>query len=264
MTTRATLPAPTNDLERAEHDLEEHGICAVTDVLEGETLRAVKDGLYAAAAADRTWGREERFAADYAHDETNQRVWNVLSRGPVFENLAAHPTALRLVRSRLGWPMLLGNLSANITGPGGGEMMVHADQRFLQEPWPAEPQGANAAWCVDDFTVDNGATRFVPGSHLLNRSPRPEDDTSSVPMEAPAGSLVVFDSRLWHQTGFNRTADRRRAAVFGWYTRTMYRPQENWFLSLDPAVVQFASEELLVLLGYKTYGFGMVNGRSPR
>lgn len=260
----AVLPAPTDDVERAEHDLRTHGIGAVTGALDGVTLRAVRDDLYAAAGHDRARGREQKFALDYAHDETNQRVWNVLSRSPVFIDLVEHPGALRLLRSVLGWPMLLGNLSANITGPGGGEMVLHADQIFVPEPWPAAPQGANAAWCVDDFTADNGATCFVPGSHLLNRAPRPDDDVTPIPLEAPAGTLVVFDSRLWHRTGFNRTATQRRAGLFGWYTRPIYRTQENWFLSLDPSVAQFGSEELLVLLGYKTVGLGLVNGASPR
>jgi hypothetical protein len=258
-----TLPAPTDDVDRAEHDLRTQGICAVTGVLRGNALRTVHADLYAAAAHDRFRGREQKFLLDYEHDDSNQRVWNVLSRSPVFVDLAEHPVALRLLRAVLDWPMLLGNLSANITGPGGGEMVLHADQIFVPTPWPAEPQGANAAWCVDDFTADNGATCFVPGSRLLNRPPRPDDDVRAVPMEAPAGSLVVFESRVWHRTGKNVTADQRRAAIFGWYTRPIYRAQENWFLSLNPSVRQFASDDLLVLLGYRTSGLGLVNGTSP-
>ncbi len=261
--TSTSLPAPTDDLDRAEHDLAVHGICAVTGVLGGDQLRAAHDELYAAAAQDRSRGREQKFKLDNEHDETNQRVWNVLSRAPIFEDLAEHPVALRLLTSVLGWPMLLGNLSANITGPGGGEMVLHADQIFVPMPWPAEPQGANAAWCIDDFTADNGATCFVPGSHLLHRLPEPGDDVRTVPMEAPAGSVVVFESRLWHRTGFNRTTDERRAGIFGWYTRPIYRTQENWFLALDPSVRQFASDDMLVLLGYRTQGLGLVNGASP-
>jgi len=262
-TSTAHLPAATDDLDRAEHDLATDGICAVTGVLGGDTLRQVRDDLYHAAAQDRARGRERRFGLDHAHDETNQRVWNVLSRSPVFADLAEHPVALRLLRSVLGWPMLLGNLSANITGPGGGEMVLHADQIFVPTPWPAEPQGANAAWCVDDFTADNGATRFVPGSHLLHRLPGAGDDVTAVPMEAPAGSLVVFESRLWHRTGHNRTADERRAGIFGWYTKPIYRTQENWFLALDPSVWRNASDDLLTLLAYKSEGLGLVNGASP-
>jgi ectoine hydroxylase-related dioxygenase (phytanoyl-CoA dioxygenase family) len=82
-------------------------------------------------------------------------------------------------------------------------------------------------------------------------------------MQAPAGSVVVFESRLWHRTGHNATAAERRAGVFAWYTKPIYRTQENWFLALKPEIRQFASDEMLVLLGYKTQGLGLVNGASP-
>lgn len=261
-----TLPAPTADLDRAEHDLATHGICAVTDVLTADQLERARTAIYAAAADDRARGRERHgFVLDT--DQRNQRVWNLLSRAPVFTDLVEHPSALGLLRSVLGWPMLLGNISGNITGPGGEAGVLHADQIFVPEPWPAQPQGANAAWALDDVTAANGATCFVPGSHRLNRLPRPDEMAdavaAAVPMEAPAGSLIVFDSRVWHRTGANTTADVRRAVAFGWYTRPIYRTQENWFLALDPSVRQFASDDLLVLLGYRTSGLGLVNGISP-
>ena len=143
-------------------------------------------------------------------------------------------------------------------------MVLHADQIFVPEPWAREPQGLNVAWCLDDFTEANGATRFVPGSHKQNRAPRPEDAAAeTVPMVAPAGSIVVFESRVWHKTGHNRTREQRRAGIFAWYTRPIYRQQENWFLSLNPSIRQFASDDLLVLLGYLTEGLGLVNGKSP-
>ena len=75
--------------------------------------------------------------------------------------------------------------------------------------------------------------------------------------------MIVFESRLWHKTGFNRTKDQHRAGIFGWYTKPIYRQQENWYLSLDPSVRQFASDDMLVLLGYRTEGLGLVNGASP-
>lgn len=178
-------------------------------------------------------------------------------------DLAEHPAALTLVKSVIGWPALLGNISANITGPGGGEMVVHADQLFIPEPWPAEPQGVNVAWCIDEFRADNGATCVVPGSHRLHRNPTPEDAVEAIPIEAPAGTMAVFESRVWHRTGFNRTKAERRAGIFGWYTWPIYRQQENWFLSLNPMIRQFASEDMLVLLGWKTTGLGLVNGTSP-
>jgi ectoine hydroxylase-related dioxygenase (phytanoyl-CoA dioxygenase family) len=258
------VPPPTRDLDQGLRNIADYGLTIVPGVLQGDVLKRSREALYRAAESDRTRGREQKFGLDYAHDDTNQRVWNVLSRDPVFEDMAFHETAVAYVKAVLGWPALLGNISANITGPGGGEMVLHADQIFVPEPWAAEPQGLNVAWCLDDFTEANGATLFAPGSHKLNRAPRREDEpVETVPMEAEAGSIVVFESRVWHKTGHNRTADERRAGVFAWYTKPIYRTQENWFLSLRPEVRQFASEEALVLLGYKTQGLGLVHGASP-
>jgi ectoine hydroxylase-related dioxygenase (phytanoyl-CoA dioxygenase family) len=261
---RAALPAPVESVEAGLACVAEHGLAILPGVLAGARLEEARSALYRAAAHDRTRGREQKFALDHAGDETNQRVWNLLSRDPVFADLAEHPAALTFVRASLGWPALLGNISANITGPGGGEMVLHADQIFVPEPWAQEAQGLNVCWCLDDFTEATGATRIVPSSHRLNRAPRPDEaQAETLAVEAPAGAIVVLDSRVWHKTGNNLTPDRRRAGVFAWYTRPIYRQQENWFLSLDPSVRQFASNEMLTLLGWKTTGLGLVNGASP-
>jgi ectoine hydroxylase-related dioxygenase (phytanoyl-CoA dioxygenase family) len=262
--TAAALPRPTQDIEQAKLDIKEHGLCLVDSVLAPAKLHEARQALYRAAVADRARNWEQKFALDYAHDESNQRVWNLLSRDPVFGDLAEHPLALELVRHVIDWPALLGNISANITGPGGGEMVLHADQIFVSEPWPSEPQGVNVAWCLDDFTEENGATCVVPGSHQFHRNPRQDENILPVrPVVAPAGTMIVVESRVWHRTGLNRTTDQHRAGVFAWYTRPIYRAQENWFLSLNPAIRQFASDNMLVLLGYRTVGLGLVNGRSP-
>ena len=183
---RPALPAPVASLEAGLACVAEHGLAILPDVLAGAQLEAARSALYRAAAHDRARGREQKFALDYAGDETNQRVWNLLSRDPVFADLAEHPTALAFVRASLGWPALLGNISANITGPGGGEMVLHADQIFVPEPWAPDAQGLNVCWCLDDFTEATGATRIVPGSHRLNRAPRPDEaQAETLAVEAP-------------------------------------------------------------------------------
>lgn len=260
------VPAPTSDIQQGLANLREFGFTVVPDVLTGDTLKRTREALYRAAESDRLRGREiEQFALDMGDVALNQRVWNVLSRDPLFEDLVEHPVALAYVQEVLGWPALLGNISANLCGPGCEGGHLHADQTFLAEPWPNEgPQGLNVTWAVDDFTEANGATRIVPGSHKRNRSVGPDDMASdTVAMEAPAGSAIVFESRLWHKTGANGTAQETRAGVFAWYTRTYVRTQENWFLALKPEIRQFASDDMLTLLGYKTAGFGLVNGKSP-
>ena len=258
------LPAPARALPDALRDLREHGVAVIPDVLTREQLARARDAIYRAAEDDAKRGRAQHgFGLDL--DEKNVRVWNLLNRDPIFCDLAEHPVAMALVRATIGWPALLSNISGNITGPGALQGVLHADQIFVPEPWTAAPQGVNVAWCIDDFTRENGATEVVVGSHRWNRMPSEADaDVQMVSAEAPAGSAIAFESRIWHRTGANTSRDERRAAVFPFYTTTIYRTQENWFLSLSPGVVNAASETLLTLLAYRSEGFGLVYGRSPR
>lgn len=255
-------PIVDNAREAGEH-IREYGLALISGQVTPSRLQLAREATYAAAEEDRVLKREaDRFGLDYG--EKNVRVWNILNRAPVFRELVALPVVLALLDEVIGWPALLGNISANIAEPGSEGGVLHADQLFMPKPWPADPQGMNFAFLLDDFTADNGATEVVPGSH------RAADDVdesvlaeAAVPVIAPAGTIMVFESRVLHRTGCNRSG-LPRAALFGWYTRPIYRTQENWFLSLDAEVVDNASDDLLVLLGYRTQGLGLVYGRSPR
>ena len=59
--------------------------------------------------------------------------------------------------------------------------------------------------------------------------------------------MVVMEGRVWHRTGFNRTASSHRAGIFAFYTLPIYMPQENWFLRSIPRSRHYASETLLQL-----------------
>lgn len=251
-------PRPTRDLDAADRDLAETGSCIVEGVLSGDLLEAVHRATYRAAENDRKygWQRDYQYGED---DHLNQRIWNLPSHDVLFCELVEHPLALRFVRALIGWPALMSSISANITQGGGQSMVLHADQGFMPEPWSG-PYGLNVAWCVDEFTATNGATSFVPGSHLLNRMPRKgETIPRLIPLEAPAGSVIVMDGRAWHTNGVN-TGNTRRAGIFGFYTMPIFMPQENWFLSLNPAIRQFGSETLQTLFGFRPQLLGRVNG----
>jgi ectoine hydroxylase-related dioxygenase (phytanoyl-CoA dioxygenase family) len=260
---RLASPPLTRDLEQAKRDLDVYGICLVADALEPEQLKRVRERLYATAADD---ARLRPPSAQGDYDTTNQRVWGLLNRGQEFVDLVEDAKSKALIRHLLGWPFLLSSISANIAGPGHNGMIIHADQIFVPEPWPERPQGANCFWLVDDFTQENGGTEMAVASHKINRMPQPgEAEQLFVPLVAPAGTMGVMDSRVWHRTGINRTLDQRRAGIFSWNTTRIYRTQENWFLSLNPLVRQGASEDLLWMLGYKVEPsfFGHVNGCDP-
>ena len=87
--------------------------------------------------------------------------------------------------------------------------------------------------CISDFRKDNGATAYKLGSHRADTLPPPEwnpgrhgDDPAARPysgpnadvVEAPAGSIVLYDARTWHRAGFNRSDHKRASMLMSFQT----------------------------------------------
>jgi ectoine hydroxylase-related dioxygenase (phytanoyl-CoA dioxygenase family) len=255
----ADLPALIDSAAR--ESLSTRGYCVIERALEPALRMRIQEAVYRIAEFERSVGWTSRYA--FGNDATaNQRIWNLLSRDPLFCQLVEHDLAIAFVTEVIGWPALLSSTSANIVVNDDENTAIHADQSYMPEPW-GSAHGVNIAWTVDDFTSANGATRVAPGSHRLNRAHRPDEELPEfVPVEAPAGSMIVMDGRVWHTTGRNLSG-RPRCGIFNWYTLPIYLPQENWYLSLNPAVRQFGSERLLTLLGFRPGLMGRVNGLQP-
>lgn len=247
----------TEELARYSTELTRDGYCLVSGALETSEVDLLRETLVHVAAD------EIANETDYVYENgSNQRVWALLNKGPVFETLVQNETILALVSSLLGRVFLLSNVNANIAGPGGNPMFLHSDQDYVPSPFPEYALVTNAIVFLDDFTAENGATRIVPGSHLLRTRPDYANLPETVPVTGPRGTVMVFHGALWHQTGANTTAAEKRHAILCYYCRPFLRQQENWFLSLDPQVLQRATPRLRELLGYKIYlgGLGAIGG----
>jgi ectoine hydroxylase-related dioxygenase (phytanoyl-CoA dioxygenase family) len=248
---------PTADLDQAKADLAEHGYCLIEGLLTPERTKLLRDRVMELAAAEIADGN------DYVYEGgSNQRIWTLLNKRDCFVELAMEPTVLGLMEHLLDTDFLLSNIDANIAGPGGKPMFLHADQSFVPPPWPPYALVANVMWMLDEFTPDNGATRVTPGSHRRSKPPELTiSDQHTVPVCGPAGTAMVFDGRLWHQTGANVTERERRVGILAYYCRPFMRQQENWFVSLDPKVLERWGQPLRHLLGYDNYlSLGMIDG----
>lgn len=88
-------------------------------------------------------------------------------------------------------------------------------------PRKGPPKACNRNTFVSEFTHLNGATLFKPGSHLLDSGPPdawnaaledgelPYSGPEATVLEAPSGSMILYDARTWHRAGFNRSAHKR-------------------------------------------------------
>lgn len=223
------------DLDAARRELAERGWCVVPALLSPDELAEVRDALDAAIAEMRQRGVPTHSAV-LDPNASNVRVYNLPDFSPVFVELLRHPVARALVEQTLGTESIVSNFTANVALPGSGSMNIHSDQALVVPPPWNEPWAMNIIWCLDDVHEGNGATRYVPGSqHWPSFDAVPEDVAArSVPFEAPAGSLIAMDGRMWHTSGRNVSADERRAMMFAYYAKDFIRQQVNWDVCLSP------------------------------
>lgn len=107
-------------------------------------------------------------------------------------------------------------------------------------------------FAIDEFRRDNGGTLVVPGSHQADPPPSAEElEARAIPAECPAGSMVVFDSTLWHAAGRN-VSGRDRLAINHQFTRSYVKQQIDYVRALGDKVVQEQAPRTQQLLGWYT------------
>lgn len=236
---------PTTDLAQARRDLDEAGFCIVKDALSPSLVAELKAKVIQQADGEAAAG------VAWYDSKTNQRIWMLPNKGQIFRELAVHPLADELIGYLLGEDFLLSSLTANIARPGGDPMGLHSDQGYIDYPTP-KPAVANILWMLDGFTDANGGTRVIPGSHRF-KNWRAETGRPTIAAEGPPGAALIFDGRLIHGTGANRTTGEQRRAILTYYCSPFVRQQENYFLGLDPRVEPLVSDELKRRMGYSVW-----------
>jgi ectoine hydroxylase-related dioxygenase (phytanoyl-CoA dioxygenase family) len=236
--------------QKQQDQLLEHGWCVIPEVLSRAEAKTVRERLWEAVKESQRRGRDT-YIPGLDPNDRNVRVFNLLDLDRVFLDLIQHPIAVDVVRTLLGPDFIISNFTANIALPGSQSMRLHSDQSIVvPEPW-FHPWAINVIWCLDDVDEENGATRFIPGSHKARwRAELPADASErTVPFQAEAGSIVAMDGRLWHTSGANVSVDRQRALLFGYYSSSFIRGQQNWNASLRPETVDTLSPQMREWLG---------------
>ncbi len=208
--TQDTLAGGTR--ERLDLD----GYAVLPAVLSEQELEAIRTRLAELLVAE-----GDQAGLEVHQEAGTNRLADLVNKGPMFKPCFTDPRLLACVGHVLG-EFKLSSLNFREALPGQGNQALHAD---YGGPAPASGyQVCNSIWLLDDFTADNGATRVVPGSHRSDTVPRlaMPDPTAAHPDQvlliAPAGTVVVINSHLWHGGTVNHT-DRPRRALHSYFAR---------------------------------------------
>lgn len=133
--------------------------------------------------------------------------------GPAFLKLVMNENLQAVLKLLIEGKFILNQQNGIINPPNEtyNQAFWHRDlpyQHFVS----SSPLAINALFCIDDFTLENGATFVLPASHKDKALP---SDTyiqkNALQVEAQAGQYILLDCMLFHSGGFNRTEKERRA-----------------------------------------------------
>lgn len=212
--------------------LDQNGYLNLGKVLPDDTIHAVLDKINELMALEGELAGEELAESSrikFTREAGVNRLADLVNKGSIFDVFYTTPRVLAAIAHVLAGDMKLSSLNYRAALPGEGLQKLHVD---WETSVPAgEFKVCNAIWLLDDFTRENGSTRLVPGSqnrqHLpgevLNDPMAPHPD--EILVEAPAGTVVVFNSHTWHGGTRNQT-DKPRRAIHSYFCQRN-QPQQT-------------------------------------
>ena len=209
---------------------ERDGYLVVEDALDAAQVSRLTD------AVDRVWAEQRDVPPIAGADALHLLAF--VGRDPLFVELMDHEPILRLVVDLLGWNVFMHHCHLDVhppmRGPSPSKWMWHQDggvQNHDLETNPRPRLSVKVAYFLTDVgEPGRGNFSVLPGSHTTNSIERPLDDNNelpgSVPILARPGTAVLFDRRLWHMRGENRSSMTRKALFYA-YTYRWVRPRDD-------------------------------------
>jgi ectoine hydroxylase-related dioxygenase (phytanoyl-CoA dioxygenase family) len=229
------------------------GYAVVPNLLNSEQVRRMRDGLGPLFAVT-----QQLYDSNPRHGGHGFHIHNVFAKSRAADEVAVNPVIRAIVGAVLGYDFIL-NAGAIVMSPPPGccAQKLHRDDGFysmLTRPHP--PVVLTVAIALDQFTRENGATRFVPRSCCWPSS-RLYEAEEVLQCEMSAGSVLVWDGAIYHGGGANLTKNQTRRTLAFNYTRGCLRTQYNQYLSIPRALLLSMPAELQRQLGYEVSGRGL-------
>ena len=184
--------------------------------------------------------KDSLLTPDEAPEPTQMLIQQLLQIHRCFRDLAVNPVVDALINhmtGELSYPGLpsvrnrrLSSTNSFIKWQGehgyGKNLGLHCDQGLNPLPWGHTALTSNATWCLTDYTEEDGALAYVPGSHRSNAHPGPNSREQAVPAVCPKGSVIIWPGSTWHGAYPKKTPGLRVNAVV-YYRHQSVLPQEN-------------------------------------
>jgi ectoine hydroxylase-related dioxygenase (phytanoyl-CoA dioxygenase family) len=237
-------PIPEPELAEYRYALTALGYAVVPNALPADSCEELKRLLQTVIDAHVPAASERSVLDRYLmHD--------LLCRQAAFAALLEDPRLQQLLAPFLGehWIMYAFTSSSLPPGETNYGHRLHVDSpRFIA----GYATNMGVMWALDDFQAENGATEVLPGSHVTALEPTPElFARHKVVLSADKGAMMVFNARLFHRSGVNRTRAWRHALTMN-ACRSFMKQRMDWVRFVPREIAAALNAQGRRLLGYDT------------
>lgn len=166
-----------------------------------------------------------------------------------FDHLFTHPVLMNILKKLLGSRFILGESRACNVEKCTEVPFIHQDGHV--RTFADSPLSLVTIFLLEDFKEENGGTLLYPGSHNYDFSPKevsPSLFSNSV-LEAPAGTIAIFNSNVWHGPGINQTGESRWS-INSYYSRWFVKPFFDMAARFSKKEYLELDSEMKQLLGF--------------
>ena len=255
------LPKATKDIKQMRADIKQWGFCLIEEAMSKAQCDNFLNRLLDQAAGEKLAGVDQP-------TPSGQYINTLINKGEIFakcieqnpDTVQAGPLIEQIMDETLGKGWICHSFLSNGSDPGGYPQGLHIDQGPLL-PWITEEAPAlfNTMYIPQDINEENGGTLVIPGSHKILIEAGSGGKVGKLPpainLEAKAGTIMLFDGRMLHGTGVNKTEKQRFVATMS-NVKAWTRTQENWVISVAPDVLESASPKLLHRIGLQALTYG--------
>lgn len=223
----------------------QHGWVLFDGAVPAALVERMKDDVRAKEAACADWMQRRALgAADGA-------AHHILGGGTGLDAFMAALYLDAYLARWFGGPYILNSFGASVARRGSeASSYLTRMHRDLRSHTGGYRLLINMLVMLDEFTLDNGATYVLSGSHRLAEAPEESAfRTQAERITGRPGSIALFDSNLWHAAGANQT-DSARAALTLTFSRPFFKQQMDYPRFLGEDYMAGVPERVRQVLGY--------------
>ena len=231
------------------------GAVVVDDFLAPEDLASLRDEVAPLISAHAPGARTEHPLWTHFHGTQTKRITGLVERSPTWVRMLCDPIYVAMADRYLGKDEYWLNTGQLICiGPDETPQLLHRDELNWPEATSPERQiTVTAIFALTDFTAENGATVIAPGSHRWPGAMPDVPPEATCRAEMPAGAALLYDGKVIHGGGANRTADQWRVGLHAGFVRGWLRAEENHQLTTSLETARGLPEHVQRMLGFRSY-----------